>query len=121
VALANNPDALKVAYHEAWHSIERVLTPREKELLARETERLREFVARNTDMTRSEVGKIANKEVFAESAAIYAKMRSQFAAPAGMHIAVRRIFEKLREIMTRIRSALNGMGFKHGGGHFRGF
>ena len=111
VALAGNPDAVKTAYHEGWHSIEKVLTQRETDLLNREADRLRDFIARYGDYDRQYLGGVADKEVFAEAAAIYARLRSGHQSPNGIHIGVRRAFEKLLELFARLRNALSGMGF----------
>ncbi|MEN3380498.1 MAG: hypothetical protein V7608_542, partial [Hyphomicrobiales bacterium] len=37
VALADNPDAVRAAYHEGWHAIEGTLTKTEVAILRRET------------------------------------------------------------------------------------
>lgn len=111
VSLAS-PDAVQTAYHESWHAIERVLTDQENELLAREADRLRDFIARNNEgFTREQLSSVSDREVFAESAAIYTRMRSAGQQASGLHIAVVRIFEKIMELLARIRNAMRGMGF----------
>jgi hypothetical protein len=123
IAMARNPDAVKVAFHEGWHAIERVLTEPEKALLSREADRLRDFIARNEGETyeRAYLNDVANSEIFAEAAAVYTRMRSQNQNASGLHIAVRRILEKLYELFARIKNALNGLGFKSAEDVFKPF
>lgn len=121
VALAGNPDAVRTAYHEAWHSIEGTLNAEEVALLKRETERLRAYVARNVPELAEPIQGAEAEEVWAEAAAIYTRARDGSGSVGGIHIAVRRIFEKIREILARIRNRLAGLGFRSAEDVFEGF
>lgn len=120
VSLASR-DAVKAAYHEGWHAIEGTLVPDEVLILERETPRLRDFVARQNPGIAGPIRGAEQEEVWAESAALYTVMRERGEPIGGIHIAARRIFEKIRNLLTRIKNALDGLGFKSASDIFEDF
>jgi hypothetical protein len=112
VALADNPDAARTAYHEGWHAIEGTLTETEIAILRRETARLRKHViARSPDLADA-AGKAAAEEIWSEAAASHAIAQANGETVSGIHIAVRRIFAKIMRLLAGIRYAVAGLGFR---------
>jgi hypothetical protein len=112
VALADNPDAVRAAYHEGWHAIEGTLTKTEVAILRRETPRLRKSVMAQSPDLADATGKAEAEEVWAEAAANHAIAQANGEFVGGIHIAVRRIFAKIMRMLARIRNAVAGVGFR---------
>jgi hypothetical protein len=112
VALADNPDAVRAAYHEGWHAIEGTLTKTEVAILRRETPRLRKSVMAQSPDLADATGKAEAEEVWAEAAANRAIAQANGEFVGGIHIAVRRIFAKIMRLLARIRNAVAGLGFR---------
>ena len=112
IALAQNPDAVaKTTFHEAFHVLQgyQALTPQEREIMRREYPRMEELIQRTGRSTTTMTG----SEVEAYAFEIYASARrAGRPAPAGLHIAVRRAFERLLQIITRIGNKLRGLGYR---------
>jgi hypothetical protein len=112
VALADNPDAVRAAYHDGWHPIEGTLTKTEIAILRRETPRLRkQVIAQRPDLA-GVAGKAEAEEIWAEAAANHAIGQANGESGRGIHIAVRRIFAKITRLLARIRNAVAGLGFQ---------
>lgn len=112
IALAQNPDAVaKATFHEAFHVLQgyQALTPQEREIMRREYPRMEELIERTGRSTTT----MSGSEVEAYAFEIYASARrAGRPAPAGLHIAVRRAFERLLQIITRIGNKLRGLGYR---------
>lgn len=106
IALAKNPSAVQTAYHEGWHAIEGTLTPGEVEILRRETQRLREYVARHVPGVRDLIMQAEAEEVWAEAAATYVAGHVE-----GIGYA-RRVFDKIARLLRAVRNAMAGLGFQ---------
>lgn len=103
-------DQVLTAFHEAFHSIEsRLLTPQELEVLRAEEPRLRAMLARAYVQ---DLSSIKGSEVRAIAFEYYVDQRSRGLQVTGMHVAIRRGFERLMQLFRQIRNALNGMGFQ---------
>lgn len=103
------------AFHEAYHAIEfQLQTPRERELMERETPRLRKHVAEaRPQYSKKDVASLAGVEVRAIGFEEYAKVRSQNKPyPGHLHVGVRRWFERLWLALRRLENGLRGLGFQ---------
>jgi hypothetical protein len=104
IALEGN-DQKPVAVHESWHSIEEDLDEAEIAVLRRERERLRKVAGRYLG---ADASNLSEQEVYANAAEAYwVKGQKQ-----GIHIEVRRIFDRIREMLRRMRNYLHGEGYR---------
>lgn len=108
------PDGRRVAFHESFHRLQNLfLTDQEKALLRREEGRLRNLLRR--DMVREGmVDQMSQSEVEAEAFAVFA-LKSETdpaAANRGLHIGLRRAFNRLLNIFRRVRNYLSGAGYQ---------
>lgn len=104
---------VETAYHEAFHSLEaNLLTAPEMAIMRAEEPRLRSYVQREYGFTDAEIGTIGGVEIRAMAFAAYMTARAQGQQPAGLHIAIRRAFERLVQMLRQIRNGLRGMGFQ---------
>lgn len=113
ITLANDSANRKAAYHEAFHRVQnKLLNAKERKVLAAETERLREIV--RTDKKRaSVVDKMTPIELEAEAFAIWANHEdTKPREPLKLHIAVRKLWNKIREITRRAKNFVRRRGFK---------
>jgi hypothetical protein len=113
IAMESNVDPRSTAIHESWHSLEALLTPDEIKLLRRETPRLREVAAHflgwdGAAQMEAEGSKLSTREVWASSAEAYIYGNHV----KGIHIAVRRVFDRLARIIRQVRNYLEGLGFR---------
>jgi N12 class adenine-specific DNA methylase len=115
LALTHNADQMVgSAFHESYHHIEdKLQTAQERELMKRETERMRQTIKGRTGMSDEQVDELAGFEVRAIAFQIYATDRAANAKDAGkgLHIGVRRWFDRLIELLRKIMNGLNGLGF----------
>jgi len=115
IALARIPGVEKTAFHEAYHAIEYLLqTPAERALMERETAGLRRYVARKRpDYSARQIAGLAGEEVRAIAFEEYADERSKGSQRAGegIHVGVRRFFERLYQAGRRLLNGLRGLGF----------
>jgi len=103
------------AYHESFHAIEdKLLSDAERELMHRETDRLRQWIKGKTRLSDYRVDQLAGYEVRAIAFQTYARERAEGKAQAGsgLHIMARRIFDRLIDLFHQIRNALAGYGLK---------
>jgi hypothetical protein len=118
IVLALDSATRGTAYHEAFHRIQDLyLNAQEKSLLARESSRLRQIVA--TDYANSgarkalQADKMSPKEIEAEAFRIYSEqMEANNGSGLRLHVGLRRAWERIRQTLRRVRSALNGMGYQ---------
>lgn len=107
------PGTLDTAFHEAFHAVEnRLLTEQEMQVLRREEPRLRDIVQRAFRFSDDEIGSIADFEVRAMAFEAYAAARARGQQVTGIHIGIRRAFERLFDLFSRIANALRGLGFQ---------
>lgn len=118
-AYPGNP--LPTAFHESFHAIEhKLLTSDESSLLDRETPRLRDYLNQHVDFaapdgTRAASGwanEISGHEVRAIAFEHYAMLRASGRSMEGVHIGVRRLFEKLLVLLRRIANMVRRQGFR---------
>lgn len=110
---ASTAGQISTAFHEAFHSVERyLLTPHELSMMQAEDGRLRRIVQQAFGFSDSEIKSIANYEIRAMAFEHYVEQRARGLQPMGMHIAIRRAFERLMQLFRQIRNALRGMGFQ---------
>ncbi|MBW3099196.1 LPD38 domain-containing protein [Pseudohoeflea coraliihabitans] len=112
IAISLSDGDRTTAYHEAFHRIQNLfLSPREKAVLERESERLRQIVAASMpDMDVRQIGQI---ELEAEAFALYAEqMEGNRATGIRMHTGIRRAWNRIIRIMRAVRNALRGFGYQ---------
>jgi hypothetical protein len=111
VALAIHGARGTTPYHEAFHHVQHVLmNERERHLLIREHDRIRDLVAAARP---AQVARMSPVEIEAEGFGIYAeKMDRDQAAGINLHIGIRRAWERIRRFLRRVENALNGAGFQ---------
>jgi len=110
-----NADPISTAYHEAFHIVQGygIVHPQEREVLKREVPRLRAMLHRQTRSTMGDWAlKISDKEVEAYAFEFYAAARDEAGGAMGIHVAVRRAFDRVLEFIRRLGNALRGMGFQ---------
>lgn len=105
---------LETTFHEAFHHLEnRLLTDQEMEVLKREDGRLREIVKRAFGFSDAEIKQVAGHEIRAMAFEYFANRRARGLEPQGLHIGIRRAFERLMDLFRRVRNALSGLGFQN--------
>ncbi|WP_196236020.1 LPD38 domain-containing protein [Bradyrhizobium japonicum] len=105
---------LDTTFHEAFHALEdKILTEQEMDVLKREDARLREIVKRAYGFTAEQISEIAGFEIRAMAFEYYASRRARGLEPQGLHIGIRRAFERLMDLFRRVRNALNGLGYRN--------
>jgi N12 class adenine-specific DNA methylase len=105
---------LDTTFHEAFHHLEdKLLTDQELEVLKREDARLREIVKRANGFTDQQIGEIAGFEIRAMAFEYYANRRARGLEPQGLHIGIRRAFERLMDLLRRVRNYLRGLGYQN--------
>jgi N12 class adenine-specific DNA methylase len=115
LALTSNAEQMATtAFHESFHHVEdRLLTAAELKLMREETPRLREWIKGKTGMTDAQVDGLAGYEVRATAFQTYAtdRVAKKPGAGNGIHIGARRWFERLMDMLLRIKNALKSLGF----------
>ncbi len=109
VALALHGGGLKTAYHEAFHRLQRLFADNAaiRAVLDRELPRLREIVAAVHGMKRA--SRMRAKEIEAEAFAIWAgQMDLNGAAGVRVHIAIRKLWNRIRLALIRVRVYFRG-------------
>lgn len=111
----NDPsfDPTTTAFHEAWHQIEMmVLNEQERRVLQAEMPRLRAFAAREMDRSPNDpvVRAWPDYEITAIAFQRYARMKKAREDIGGIGIAVRRMFDKIMEVLRQVRRTLRGQG-----------
>ncbi|WP_213287600.1 LPD38 domain-containing protein [Bradyrhizobium sp. sGM-13] len=105
---------LDTTFHEAFHALEdRLLTDQEMEVLRREDARLRQIVQQAFGFSNEEIKTIAGFEIRAMAFEYYASMRARGLHAPGVHIGIRKAFERLMEIFRRVGNYLRGLGYQN--------
>ena len=109
-------DLRTTAGHEAWHHVETALAdPREMQLLASPGEMRRMQGLAAAEMSRPvddpAVQSLAPVEVRAIAFQRYRRLRDEGMDVGGIHIAARRLFERIRQVLAAVRNALAGRGY----------
>lgn len=113
---AGNPFSLfETAVHEGSHfALDHFATDQERALLRSPAEmrRMAEYIAPRLGIPVDQAASMAPYEIEAHAAQFYIGDRARGAnAGAGLHIGIRRFFERLFDLFRRIRAWLNGKGF----------
>jgi len=102
----------KTAYHEAFHRIQNLFVDsRERKVLAAEEPRLRAIVAERGDHSAATVRAMSRREVEAESFGIWAQAMDK-GETLKVHIGVRKVWAKIRDVLRRVRNYLLGRGYQ---------
>lgn len=105
---------IDTTFHEAFHSLEdRLLTDQEMAVLKREDARLRQLVQREYRLTEEQAAGLAGYEVRAMAFEHYAGQRARGLSPVGIHIGIRRAFERLMDLFQRVGNMLRGLGYQN--------
>lgn len=115
--VGNERDLASTAFHEAFHAMEVLLmTPRERLLMERETERLRAIVQRQEGYTKEQIDGLSDSEVRAIAFENYATMRATGKTKGGYseqpHVGIRRLFDRMMTFLRELANGLRGLGFK---------
>ncbi|MEP0323320.1 LPD38 domain-containing protein [Bauldia litoralis] len=101
-------DPETTAFHEAWHQIEMVLmTEKERALLKAELPRLKAFAEQEAGRS---LDGYPDYEISAIAFQRYGRLKARNADIGGLHIALRRAFDRIAEILRQVRAVLNGRG-----------
>ena len=105
VTIATYGGTLTTAYHEAFHRLQNLfLNARERAILAASTERLREYVRIGRGDTADRMSQI---ELEAEAFAMWSEaMDRQHPIEAGLHIAIRRVWQRIKNVLREINSVI---------------
>lgn len=108
-------DPVSTAAHEAWHHIEDlVLTSAERRLLDAEMPRIRRYAApvlrRSPDDPTMQ--KLPAEEARAFAFERWRREREDGLPSGGLHIGVRRFFERIRQMLAGVRNVLRGLGYR---------
>jgi hypothetical protein len=113
ITLALDSANRRTAYHEAFHRLQNLfLTDAERRLLRGEQDRLRQIVATNSRRADA-AGKMSQSELEAEAFAIWSDRQDK--GDAGgfrLHIGLRRAWQRIRNMMERVRNYLDGRGYR---------
>lgn len=109
----SSPDPRRTAWHEAFHDVQfRLMNEQERAVLNAETDRLRAFLAAAPHIG-ERAARMSRLEVEAEAFAVYQRQRMDGApAGAGVHIIVRRAWERIIRVLAEIRAWAEGRGFQ---------
>jgi predicted kinase len=107
-------DPLTVAGHEAWHRVfRRLATDQEKALLESPAalEQMRRYAGPEVG---GDASALPDEEVMAYAFQRYRREREEgaFEAGRGLHVALRRLFDRVRQFLRRVKNALQGAGFQ---------
>lgn len=102
------------AYHEVFHGfVQLYATPQEKELLKRETPRLRDRMAEIYGLTKEQASRVDDEEVQATVAAAYQMWRDggETGAGSGLHIGLRQLLDRLWKFFQQVKNWAANRGF----------
>lgn len=105
----------ETAFHEAYHASEYQLqTPQERALMERETPAIAKWIQKKRGYSDSEIEGMAPEEIRAVGAEEYMKERIEGVENpgAGIHVSVRRWWQRLWEALRALANKLRGMGFR---------
>ncbi len=120
IGLATNDpvfDLKTAAGHEAFHHVKEALaTPAEKRLLDAPSERtrMRRLAATEIGMAKDDprLEKLDPREIEAYAFQRYRRLAEEGAGSAsGLHIAIRKLFDRIIQVLRAVRNALNGLGY----------
>jgi N12 class adenine-specific DNA methylase/predicted RNA methylase len=113
VALDANMGSRRIAYHESFHRLQgQFLTDAEKALLANETEALRAIVSKAIGRE-NQAKTMDQRELEAEGFAVYSeRMDAGKPAPFTIKARIRAAWDRLRNMVTRVRNYANGRGYQ---------
>ena len=121
IGLATNDPAFDLntaAGHEAWHHVKEALaTPAEKRLLnlSAERARMRRLAAAELGMgiDDARLEKLDPREIEAYAFQRYRRLAEEEAGSAsGLHIAIRKLFDRIIQVLRAVRNAMNGLGYQ---------
>lgn len=102
---------MEIGFHEPFHVVQDILaTDQEMAVLARETPRLREIVRRHEEWGQYVDG-MSPHEIQTVAYQMYARDRADGGTGAGLHIAIRRLFERIMKFLREVANYLRGLGF----------
>ena len=104
----NDPhyDLRTTAGHEAWHHVEfALLTDAERALLKREMPRIARYAGKEN------YGNQPDFELTAIAFQRWRRLREEGAPGGGLHIGVRRFFERVLQVLRQVKNALLGRGY----------
>jgi hypothetical protein len=108
----DGPDRRRAARHEIGHALQTLYTDQERAVLKAEIDRLREFV-RSHPEGHPDIATASPAEVEAEAFALYwADRQAQRPTGSGIHIVIRRAWERIIATFGRVRNALQGRGYQ---------
>jgi hypothetical protein len=116
-----NVDPLASTLHEAYHYVKKFLaTPQEREILRRESERFRPAVKAYLDnwfkdrgsYSDEQFAKISPDEIETVAFQAWAASKARGEEPSGIHIGIRRLWERVLDGFRRLGNALRGLGWK---------
>jgi hypothetical protein len=109
VGIALDSGTVRTAYHESFHRLQNLfLNTREKALLHFNEPLLRQMIAQDGKFPESQVEGMSIKEVEAEAFSIWATSPDR----ARVHVGIRRVWDKIKQIADRVRNYLNGRGYQ---------
>lgn len=107
-------DLATTAGHEAYHHVESVLaTPQEMKLLRSpaEMERARRLVAAEIGRSADEVSALPDYEIRAIAFQRYRRLREEGAEVSGLHIGIRKLYDRIMRVIRGVQNVLRGNGF----------
>jgi N12 class adenine-specific DNA methylase len=113
----NDPkyDLLSTAGHEAFHHVlEALATDAERDLLysAPELARMRAYLVRKGAMTETLAAALPDYEVAPHAFEIWRREREEgILSSSGLHIGIRRLFDRLYRIFQNVANAIKGLGY----------
>lgn len=109
IAIALDIGTRRTAYHEAFHRLQNLfLTDDQKKVLADDRARLRRIVASNP-FRRHQVARMSQTELEAEAFAMWAEQQDRL--PVKPHTALRAAWQKIADVIRRVRAWLVDSGF----------
>jgi hypothetical protein len=107
------PNPFRGVAHEATHMIlDHFATDQERALLQHQRPRMVERVAKDRNLTFDQANSLSQYEIEAHYGEAYIDDRAKGGNGAGVHIGLRRLFERIMDFFRRVRAWLNGHGFR---------
>lgn len=112
IALALDSAGEKAAQHESFHRLQNLfLTDREHRVLRADEKRLRAMVAKSIAYGPETAAKMSRKEIEAEAYGMWATAKDSDTSPR-ISAIVRKAWTRVRDMLRRVKSFLNGRGFQ---------
>lgn len=100
-------------FHELFHHFQfKLSTEQERKLLAAEMPRLRRLAGLELGYDAAAMAEMLDSEVTAIAFQRYARLRHEGEVAAGYHIGIRRLFDRLLEILAQVRRYLHRRGIR---------